>query len=119
DGIIDQLCPAVKQLPDARGHDDGVEYCGLLYVGADGKYHASAQSPLVLKGNVGASSTKTCVIPVTVNDPSGVRAVDADSHSHPWPNSPLTSEKDTSARNQRYSIRIQFDTTCHVLKLVP
>ena len=25
DDVVDRLCPAVMQLPDARGHDDGVE----------------------------------------------------------------------------------------------
>lgn len=120
DDVIDQLCPAVMQMPDARGHDDGVEYCGLLYIGADGQYHASAPSRLGGKAPTGAAeNSKTCRIPLRVNDASGVRAVEADFHSHPWPDSPLTAGFDTSSRNQRYSIRIQFDTSCHVLKFVP
>jgi len=119
DEVIDQLCPAVMSLPDARGHDDGVEYCGLLYVGADGRYHASAPSRLAAKGQAGSSSTKSCVIPVRVSDTNGFRSIDADFHSHPWQGSSLTPGFDTATRYQRYSIRIQFDTTCHVLKLVP
>jgi len=58
-------------------------------------------------------------MPRVVKDPSGVRAIEADFHSPPWPNSPLSAEFDTRAAAQRYSIRIQFDTTCRVLKLVP
>jgi len=54
-----------------------------------------------------------------VNDAAGVRSVEADFHSHPWPNSPLTNKGDTRSKAQRYSIRVQFDTTCHVLKFVP
>jgi len=119
DEVIDQLCPAVMQLPGARGHDDGVEYCGLLYVGMDGRYYASTPSRLAAKGQAASSSTKTCVIPARVIDPSGSRMIEADFHGHPWPWSGLTSGFDTASRYQRYSIRIQFDTTCHVLKLVP
>jgi hypothetical protein len=120
DDVIDQLCPAVMQLPDARGHDDGVEYCGLLYIGGEGEYRASVPSRLAGSAPPGvAAGSKTCRIPLRVNDASGVRAVEADFHSHPWPDSPLTGEFDAASRNQRYSIRIQFDTTCHVLKLVP
>jgi len=58
-------------------------------------------------------------MPFTVKDTTGVRMVEADFHSHPWPNSPLTTEFDTRAAGQRYSIRVQFDTTCRVLKFVP
>jgi hypothetical protein len=128
DDVIDQLCPAVMRLPDARGHDDGVEYCGLLYVGGDGQFHASVPSRLPASGLPGPTKNrhgpiqsvlKTCSMPLRVNDPGGVRSVEADFHSHPWPNSPLTPGADTGTRHQRYSIRIQFDTTCHVLKLVP
>jgi hypothetical protein len=107
-------------LPDARGHDDGIEYCGLLYQGTDDRFHASAPSRLPPKIRIELSRAyKTCSIPLRVNDPSGVRAVEADFHSHSWPDSPLTPVFDTASRNQRYSIRIQLDTTCHVFKLVP
>jgi len=120
DDVIDQLCPAVMSLPDARAHDDGVEYCGLLYQGVDGGFRASAPSRLPAKVRTELMrASKTCTIPLRVADPGGVRAIEADFHSHPWPDSPLTPPFDTASRNQRYSIRIQFDTTCHVLKLVP
>ncbi|HVE84148.1 MAG TPA: hypothetical protein VND93_14925 [Myxococcales bacterium] len=118
DEVIDQLCPAVMRLSDARGHDDGVEYCGLLYEGTDSRFYASAASPLSPDPPV-RSRTKRCRMPVAVRDAGGVRTVEADFHSHPWPNSPMTPEADTAARVQRYSIRVQFDTTCHVLKFVP
>lgn len=121
DDVVDQLCPAVMQLPDARGHDDGVEYCGVIYLGEDGRFHASAPSrlPALVRPGQIKSDEKTCSIPLRVEDAGGVRSVEVDFHSHPWPGSPLTSERDTAARRQRYSIRIQFDTTCHVLKFVP
>jgi hypothetical protein len=54
-----------------------------------------------------------------VVEPAGVRSIECDFHSHPWPNSPLTSRRDTAVKYQRYTIRIQFDTACHVLKFVP
>jgi hypothetical protein len=121
DEVIDQLCPAVMQLPDARGHDDGTEYCGLLYQGTDRKFHASAPSRLSLRAGARPSldDKKTCILPTRVDDPAGLRTVEADFHNHPWPGSPLTPLFDTGARSQKYSIRVQFDTTCHVLKFVP
>lgn len=66
DEVIDQLCPAVMQLPDARGHDDGVEYCGLIYTGEDGKIHASAPSRLKAKDlpKLFQSNVKTCSMPL-------------------------------------------------------
>jgi hypothetical protein len=119
DDVIDQLCPAVMGLPDARGHDFGVEYCGLLYLGADGQYHSSAPSPLAAPGESQPSLSKSCRVPRRVSDPAGVRNVESDFHSHPWPDSPLSPRRDTATRNQRYSIRIQFDTTCRLMKFVP
>jgi hypothetical protein len=119
DDVIDQLCPAVMQLPNARGHDDGVEYCGLLYADAAGRYYASAPARYAARGQQASSRTKTCRMPVAGNDSTGVRTIEADFHSHPWPGSPITAGPDTGAQYQHYSIRIQFDTTCHVLKLVP
>lgn len=109
------------RLPHARGHDDGAEYCGLLYLGADGLFHASAPSDLSVKVEARPSlaKSKTCIIPIKVNDPTGVRTIEADYHSHPWPGSPITSGGDTAAPKQRYSVRIQFDTTCRVFKFVP
>jgi len=118
DDVIDQLCPAVMRLENARGHDDGVEYCGLLYEGADNRFYASVPSPLSPEVRR-LSPKKSCRVPLVVNDPAGVRRIEADYHSHPWPDSPLTSIGDTRASVQRYSIRVQFDTTCRVLKFVP
>src|SRR6185295_15576812 len=91
DDVIDQLCPAVMQLPGARGHDDGIEYCGLLYLGSDGLFHASVPSRLAGKGQTATSRTKTCRMPQVADDPAGVRRIDADFHSHPWPGSSITS----------------------------
>lgn len=119
DDVIDQLCPAVMQLEGARGHDDGVEYCGLLYSHSDGTFHASMPSPLSSKYSAKSSPNKTCRIPRTVKDGAGVSEILADFHSHPWPDSPFTPPGDTGASRLRWSIRIQFDTTCRVLKLVP
>ena len=42
----------------------------------------------------------------------------ADFHSHPWAASPM-SQEDRLQRNQRYSVRIQFDASCRIQKLVP
>lgn len=53
-----------------------------------------------------------------VRDQRQPLAVLSDYHSHPWPDSPL-SANDAALRSQRWSIRIQFDTRCHVYKLVP
>ncbi|HZN91830.1 MAG TPA: hypothetical protein VFB81_03975 [Myxococcales bacterium] len=119
DEVIDQLCPTVMQLEGARGHDDGLEYCGLLYARPDGTFHASAPSPLAAKYAAVSSPNKTCRIPNTVKDGAGVSEILADYHSHCWPDSPLTAPGDTGESRLRWSIRIQFDTTCRVLKLVP
>jgi hypothetical protein len=42
----------------------------------------------------------------------------ADFHSHPWAHSPL-SQDDKRKILQVYSIRIQFDSACHIMKLIP
>ena len=42
----------------------------------------------------------------------------ADFHSHPWAPSPM-SKQDLSLATQRWQIRIQFDTSCHIQKLIP
>jgi hypothetical protein len=119
DEVIDQLCPAVMKLEGARGHDDGVEYCGLLYAHPDGTFHASVPSPLSAKYGVASSPNKTCRIPNTVTGDTGMSEILADYHSHCWPDSPLTAPGDTGSSRFRWSIRIQFDTTCRVLKVVP
>ncbi|WP_224247491.1 hypothetical protein [Hyalangium gracile] len=44
----------------------------------------------------------------------------ADYHGHPWtPSSMIESRADLLAATQVFSVRIQFDTACHVQKLVP
>lgn len=118
DEVIDQLCPAVEQLERARDGDDGVEYCGLLYSSPDGFSYASAPSPLGLHIHEKRSLDKSCRIPLSLRDQRGATEVLADFHSHPWPDDPL-SKGDLSARQQRWSLRIQFDTTCRVYKYVP
>ena len=45
DEVIDQLCPAVMELPRARDRDHGQEYCGAIYSLGDGDYYASMPSP--------------------------------------------------------------------------
>jgi proteasome lid subunit RPN8/RPN11 len=116
DGVIDQLCPAVMQLDRARDGDDGVEYCGLLYALADGQYYATVPSPL--SRSPGQRRNKSCRVPSFIHERQGTPQVACDYHSHPWHQSPL-SLGDRASAKQKYSIRIQFDTACHVLKLVP
>lgn len=118
DTVIDQLCPAVMKLPRARERDYGQEYCGLIYSLGDGVYHASEGSPLGETQLVGASRRKACFSPRRVVDARGRAVPLADFHSHPWAPSPM-SPKDLKASNQRWLIRIQFDTACHVQKLIP
>jgi hypothetical protein len=118
DDVIDQLCPAVMQLPRAQGREYGLEYCGAIYSLNDGLFYASQPSPLgpVLKAI--PEKEKRCKPPFFVEDPRGEIQVRADFHSHPWAHSRMSAADRTEAR-QRYSIRIQFDTICRVMKLVP
>lgn len=118
DEVIDQLCPAVMALPRARLGEYGQEYCGVIYSFEDGLYYASMPSPLTRAALVGPSKRKSCFSPAVVKDPRGQLEPLADFHSHPWPSSPL-SEPDRRGRNQRYRVRIQFDTACRIQKLVP
>lgn len=118
DAVIDQLCPAVMQLPRARERDYGQEYCGLIYSLGEGTYYASVASPLGETQLVGASKRKACFSPRRVVDGRGRTVPIADFHSHPWAPSPM-SPKDRQGENQRWLIRIQFDTACHIQKLVP
>lgn len=118
DEVIDQLCPAVMELPRARLGDYGQEYCGVIYSFEDGLYYASVPSPLTATALVGPSNRKSCFSPAVVKDSRGRLEPLADFHSHPWQNSSL-SESDRRRQNQRYSVRIQFDTACRVQKLVP
>lgn len=118
DDVIDQLCPAVINLPGATLRDYGQEYCGAVDTLADGMYYASAGSPLGRTELVGPSRRKTCYSPNSVKDPRGEASPAADYHSHPWVPSPMSS-KDRSLATQRWQIRIQFDTGCHIQKLIP
>lgn len=118
DEVIDQLCPAVMTLPRAKDRDYGQEYCGLIYSLGNGIYHASVASPLGETVLVGPHPRKTCTPPRRVVDGRGRAVPLADYHSHPWAPSPM-SVKDLKSDSQRWSIRIQFDTACHVQKLVP
>ncbi len=67
---------------------------------------------------MGPARRKSCYPPAMVRDARGRTSTLADFHSHPWAPSPM-SPKDRRAINQRWSIRIQFDTACHLQKLVP
>ncbi|ATB39903.1 hypothetical protein CYFUS_005351 [Cystobacter fuscus] len=118
DEVIDQLCPAVMALPRAQQGEYGQEYCGVIYSFEDGLYYASMPSPLTRVALVGPSRRKSCFSPSVVKDSRGQLEPLADFHSHPWSSSPL-SEPDRRGRNQRYRVRIQFDTTCRIQKLVP
>jgi len=118
DAVVDQLCPAVMELPGARDKDYGREYCGVIYTLGDGTYYASFPSPLARTVLVGPSSRKSCHIPHSVKDERGHAAVEADFHSHPWGPSPM-SDRDRRADSQLYFVRIQFDSKCQVMKLVP
>src|SRR4051812_14971363 len=118
DDVIDQLCPAVERLERAREGDDGVEYCGLLYSMPDGLVYASVPSPLSLLKHQKHGREKSCRIPAKLRDEGGAPEIFADFHSHPWPHVPMSSG-DLSTRQQRWSIRVEFDSTCHVYKYVP
>jgi hypothetical protein len=118
DEVIDQLCPAIMRLPRAQGREYGQEYCGALYSLEDGLFYASMPSPLgpILKAI--PEKEKRCKPPLFVEDPRGVTHIVADFHSHPWAHSRMSAADRMEAR-QLYSLRIQFDTTCRVMKLVP
>lgn len=118
DEVIDQLCPAILKLPRARDRDYGQEYCGAIYSLGDGIYYASMPSPLAKLEPVGPSKYKSCKPPLEVRDARGRTSPLADFHSHPWAPSPMT-RVDTSASTQVWHIRIQFDTACHIQKLIP
>ena len=120
DDVIDQLCPAVMALPGAKFGDYGSEYCGLVYSLADGLYYASHPSPLARIQLRSDSKKKTCYVPQQVVDPRGQPDPFSDYHGHPWAHSSmLGSSADLLAATQVFSVRIQFDTACHIQKLVP
>ncbi|ABF90489.1 putative lipoprotein [Myxococcus xanthus DK 1622] len=118
DAVIDQLCPAIMQLPRAQGREYGQEYCGAIYSLGDGTYYASLPSTLGPLLKATPEPQKACFAPRFVNDSRGRTVVLADYHSHSWANSRMSSADRRQSR-QRFSIRIQFDTGCRVMKLVP
>ncbi len=118
DDVIDQLCPAVMQLPNAQLKEYGQEYCGAIYSLGDGTYYASHPSPLSPQVLIVPERAKKCRPPRYVEDPRGRASILADYHSHPWPHNKM-SQDDLLESNQRWFIRLQFDTTCHVMKLIP
>lgn len=125
DEVIDQLCPAVMQLPWAQRGEYGQEYCGAIYSLGDGTYYASHPSPLSPQVRIVPEQKRKCRPPRYVEDSRGRPSILADYHSHPWPlkghAGPLSqlSEDDLLEKNQLWFIRIQFDTTCHIMKFVP
>jgi hypothetical protein len=118
DEVVDQLCPAIARQPLAAAGDYGQEYCGVLYRMPDGKYYASHAATLGKVLALGPSRKKLCRVPVEVRDGRGEPDLRADFHSHPWKGSPM-SPQDLIAKNQVFSIRIQFDAGCRVLKYLP
>lgn len=118
DEVIDQLCPAVMRLPNARLKEFGQEYCGAIYSLGDGTYYASHPSPLSPQVLIVPERSKKCRPPRYVEDARGRVSILADYHSHPWPRNRM-SQDDLLESNQRWFLRIQFDTTCHMMKLIP
>jgi hypothetical protein len=119
DEVIDQLCPAIMKLDKANWKDYGQEYCGAIYSHGDGIYRASYPSPLGELQLSGESKTKSCYPVRKVLDPSArLTPILGDYHSHPWFPSPF-SRQDKLSNNQLWSIKIQFDSACHIQKLIP
>ncbi|WP_163989832.1 hypothetical protein [Pyxidicoccus caerfyrddinensis] len=118
DEVIDQLCPAIMKLPRSQDGEYGQEYCGAIYSLGDGTYYASMPSPLGEPVLVGPAKQKKCIPPRYVADERGRPAVLGDFHSHPWSPSQM-SAGDRIAATQLWSIRIQFDRACTVMKLIP
>jgi len=118
DEVIDQLCPAIMEMDGARSRNFGQEYCGVIYSLADGTYYASYPSSLGRTTILFEDKRKSCYSPRYVNDSRGPASVLSDYHSHPWFPSPMSPE-DRSTKHQRWSIRVQFDAGCRVMKLVP
>jgi len=118
DEVIDQLCPATVQFPRATARDYGQEYCGLIYLMPDGQYYASHAAPFGKTLSLGPSRKKFCRVPIEVRDGRGSPDIRADFHLHPWNGSPMSPD-DLLSKNQLFSIRIQFDAGCRVLKYIP
>lgn len=120
DEVIDRLCPAIMKLDGATWKDHGKEYCGVIYTLGDGLYRVTYPSPLGRwELTMGQRKKKSCYPVRKVVDPNAeVISILADYHSHPWYPSPLSPE-DLMGKNQLYYIKIQFDSECHIMKLVP
>jgi hypothetical protein len=118
DEVVDQLCPAIMELEGARAKNFGQEYCGAIYSLRDGTYYASYPSPLGRTTILFEDKRKSCHAPRYVKDSRGYASVLSDYHSHPWFPSPMSPE-DRSTKHQRWSIRVQFDAGCRVMKLIP
>jgi proteasome lid subunit RPN8/RPN11 len=109
------------ELPRARDKNYGLEYCGAIYSFGDGTYYASKPSPLTEPTLNYQSTKKSCGAPREVKDARSMGLpppIIADYHSHPWAPSEM-SEQDRKGKNHLWSIRIQFDTACHIQKLIP
>lgn len=120
DEVIDQLCPAVMQLPRAKDGDHGREYCGVIYSLGDGLYYASHPSRLSDLRLGFVAPIKNCYVPRDVRDARGQSVLHGDYHSHPWAHSSMVgSPADMRSATQLYSIRIQFDAACKLQKLIP
>ncbi|WP_140868534.1 hypothetical protein [Myxococcus xanthus] len=117
DEVIDQLCPAIMKLPRASAGAYGQEYCGVIY-SVNGVYYASYGSPLGKTILMYPETRKQCYSPRFVVDERGRTSIIADYHSHPWQPSPM-SDRDLWSHSQRWLLRIQFDTACRVMKLIP
>lgn len=117
DVVIDQLCPAIMKLPRASAGSYGQEYCGAIY-SFDGIYYASYGSPLGKTVLMYPETRKQCHAPRHVVDARGRVSTIADYHSHPWQPSPM-SDRDLWSHSQRWLLRIQFDSACRVMKLIP
>ncbi len=118
DEVIDQLCPAVMELPLATFGDYGREYCGAIYTLGEGTYYASKPSPLRKKDRKEPASDKTCITPRYVMDQRGHAITQLDYHGHPWRTSRM-SDKDREGLRQIWPIRIQFDGRCTIQKFIP
>ena len=82
-------------------------------------YRASYPSPLGEWALSGESKKKHCYPVRKIVDPSTqLTPILADYHSHPWSPSPFSRE-DKLAKNQLWFIKIQFDSACHIQKLIP
>ena len=116
-GVFWHECMMQLDRPTARHL--GQEYCGVIYSRGDGIYRATYPSPLG-KPRLREEETRKSCFPVrrVVDLEAKVTPILADFHSHPWFPSPL-SQQDKMAANQLYFLKVQFDSACHIQKIVP